>query len=370
LAVLFYTYAGYPLLLGALAHLRRRPLRLVPLGDRPSLSIVIAARDEARVLPRKIESILAQDYPQEKLEILVVSDGSRDATAAVAEAFAPRVRVLELAQPLGKPAALNQAVPLLRGDIIVLTDARQPLLAGALAELADCFADPRVGAATGELEVPAGGSLGFYRRYDDWIRRAESQRGSAVGVTGALWALRRDCFQPVPIGALADDLFLPMMVIAQRRRVVCAPGARCLDTMPRDPRADFRRRVRTLAGNFQVLGWAPWLLLPIRNPACFSFVSHKALRLLSPLLLLALGLLSLLREGPLFAGALAAQVLLYGFALAGCFAQEAQGAVAALARAALAFVMVNVAIAVAAAELVRGRSRNLWRPLPQVEAVP
>ena len=328
----------------------------------------MAARDEARVIGRKIESILAQDYPRSQVEIIVISDGSRDATVPIARSFGTAVRVIALPRPLGKPAALNSAIPQASGDIIVLTDARQPLLPGALTALLEPFYDPNVGAVTGELVVPEGGSLAFYRRYDDWIRRAEARRGSSIGVTGALWALRRECFAPIPVGALADDLFLPMMVIAQRKRVVCAPRARCLDTMPRDPRADFRRRVRTLAGNFQLLGWAPWLLLPGKNPAFGSFMSHKALRLLSPLLLCVVAVTSLLREGPLFAAALAAQVLLYGFALAGCFAQEARGGIAALARAALAFVMVNVAIACAALALARGRSRSLWRPLPQPEA--
>src|SRR5262249_12924358 len=178
---------------------------------------------------------------------------------------------------------------------------------------------------------------------------------------------RTERFTAIPVGALADALSLPMMVVAQRKRAVCAPSARCLDTLPRDPRADFRRRVRTLAGNFQLLGWAPWLLSPRRNPAFFTFVSHKVLRLLSPGLLAGIGVASLLREGPLFGAARAAQVLLYGFALAGCFAQEATGAVAALSRAALAFVMVNIAILTAAFQLARGRADSLWRPLPQPE---
>ena len=361
-----YTYAGYPLLLA----LRWRRKRVFAVMVFPKITVVMAARDEARVLGRKIESILAQDYPRSQVEIIVVSDGSRDATVPIARSFGTAVRVIALPRPLGKPAALNSALPHASGDIIVLTDARQPLLPGALGALIEPFYDPAVGAVTGELEVPAGGSLGFYRRYDDWIRRAEARGGSSIGVTGALWALRRECFAPIPVGALADDLFLPMMVIAQRRRVVCAPNARCLDTLPRDPRADFRRRVRTLAGNFQLLGWAPWLLLPGKNPAFFGFVSHKALRLLSPVLLAGVAVTSVLREGPLHAAALSAQILLYGFALAGCFAQEARGVIAALARAALAFVMVNVAIVCAALALARGRSRNLWRPLPQPEATP
>jgi cellulose synthase/poly-beta-1,6-N-acetylglucosamine synthase-like glycosyltransferase len=361
-ALLVYTYAGYPALLAVLS--RKRPLRTARI--RPRLSILLAARDEARVLGRKIESILAQDYPRSLVEIIVVSDGSRDATVAIAKSFGTAVRVLLIDRPLGKPAALNQAVAHASGELLVLTDARQPLLPGALTALVEAFADRDVGAATGELEVPEGGSLGFYRRYDDWIRRAEARRGSSIGVTGALWALRRECFTPIPVGALADDLFLPMMVIAQRKRVVCVPAARCLDTMPRDPRADFRRRVRTLAGNFQLVGWAPWLLSPRRNPAFFAFLSHKALRLLSPVLLGGMLAASLLREGPLFAAALAAQVLLYGFALAGCFAQEANGLIAGLCRAALAFVMVNVAILAAGFQLLRGRSRTLWRPVPEV----
>jgi cellulose synthase/poly-beta-1,6-N-acetylglucosamine synthase-like glycosyltransferase len=358
--LLLYLYVGYPALL---ALLRLLPARLPRSARvRPSLSVIIAARDEARVLPRKLKSLLGPGYPPGLLEIIVVSDGSRDATAQVARNFGPAVQVVELARPGGKPQALNAAVGHARGEVLVLTDARQPLLPGSLDALVEPFADESVGAVTGCLAVAGGESLGLYRRYDDWIRREEARRGSSIGVTGALWALRRSLYTPVGPGALADDLFLPMMVIGQRRRVVVAPAARAVDVLPRDPRADFRRRVRTLAGNFQLLREAPWLLRPDRNPAFFAFVSHKVLRLASPALLALLLLFSLARTGPLFGAVLAGQVLLYGLALAGCFAEGAEGVIAACARGALAFVMVNVAVMAAAVALARGRAGLLWRP--------
>src|SRR5262249_22278015 len=141
--------------------------------------------------------------------------------------------------------------------------------------------DLEVGAATGELILGNGRRVGAYRRYDDWLRRAEADLGSSIGVTGALWALRRDLFTPLPPDILADDLFLPMMVIAQGFRVAHAENAFAMETQAESPEHDFARHVRTLAGNFQLLRLAPWLLRPSRNPAFFAFFSHKALRLLT-----------------------------------------------------------------------------------------
>jgi cellulose synthase/poly-beta-1,6-N-acetylglucosamine synthase-like glycosyltransferase len=361
--LLAYTYIGYPLLLALAAQLRPRGHATAAI--RPRVSVVIPARDEARALPNKLASLLAQDYPQDRLEILVISDGSTDETARAAASISPRVQVIELLQPLGKPAALNVGAERARGEILVLTDARQPLAPGALAALVEPFCDASVGAVTGALALADGGALSLYRRYDDWIRRQQGACNSTVVVTGALWALRRRHFTPVPLDSLADDLFLPLMVIAQGRRVVCAPGARAFDQLPSDPRADFHRRVRTLAGAFQVLLHAPWLLLPWRNRAFLAFASHKLLRLASPALLVLLFVASTQGPGRLPAGLLAAQVLLYGLALAGCFAENVRGLVAKIARAALAFVMVNIAVVVALFHLVRGSAGTLWRPLPE-----
>jgi cellulose synthase/poly-beta-1,6-N-acetylglucosamine synthase-like glycosyltransferase len=360
-ALLAYTYVGYPALLALLRRLRPRLAVAPAVGPLPSVTVIVPARDEAGVIGRKLSSLLLQDYPPDRIDIIVVSDGSRDETIAIASGFGPRVAVLALAAS-GKPSALNRAVLQARGDILVLTDARQPLCAGAVRALVARFCDPQVGAVTGEIAVAGPSPLAMYRRYDDWIRRAEASGfGSAVGVTGALWALRRELYTPAPPETLCDDLFLPLMVIAQRRRVACAPDARAIDSLPLDPRADFRRRVRTLAGNFQLLGFAPWLLSPRRNPAFFAFLSHKVLRLASPALLCALAVLSF-QPGVFAAGVLAVQVFVYGLALVGCFANGQGGAADRLARAALAFVMVQVAIVSAALAIARRRTGGLWRP--------
>jgi cellulose synthase/poly-beta-1,6-N-acetylglucosamine synthase-like glycosyltransferase len=363
LAALVYTYIGYPILAAL-----RAPSGVLPVGSplrHASVTVIIAARDEARVLPRKLASLFAQGYPMDRVQVLVVSDGSRDETAEVARQADPAVEVLERPTPAGKPSALNLAAGHSRGEILVLTDARQPLRPGALEALVAPFSDPTVGAVTGEIDLGAGraGSEtpGLYRRYDDWIRRSEARRGSAIGVTGALWALRRSLFTPLPPGTLADDLFLPLMVVAQGKRVVCAPAARATDEATDDLRHDFRRRVRTLAGNFQLIAGAPWLLRPDRNPAFFSFVSHKVLRLTSPLWLALLFLGSLLGAGTLPAALLALQIALYGFALAGCFATSVPGRIGACARASLAFVSVNAAVVAAGLAIARGRGDRLWR---------
>src|SRR5262249_37173723 len=151
--------------------------------------------------------------------------------------------------------------------------------------------------------------------------------GSSIGVTGALWAIRRELYCPVPPDMLADDLYLPMMVVGQKRRVAYAVGARAIEVRAESPCHDFARHVRTLAGNFQLLRVAPWLLYPIKNRAFFAFLSHKVLRLLTPLCLGAALLAALMSGAGLFSGCvLAAQTLLFGLALAGCFAEGVTGA--------------------------------------------
>ena len=322
-ACTLYTYLGYPALLALLARLRPRPVRRAPV--RPSVSILIVAHNEARSIARKIESCLALDYPADRLEIAVASDGSTDATAAIARAYERRgVRVFAFEVRRGKPSALNAAIPKLRGEIVVLADARQTFDPGALTALVENFADPEVGAVSGELVVGEGAGaavadgVGVYWRYEKAIRRHESRYDSAVGATGAIYALRRALFERIPDDTVLDDVLIPMRVAGRGHRVIFEPAARALDEATATARQEFVRKVRTIAGNFQLFVRHPWLLNPRRNRLWVQTVSHKALRLLAPAFLLAiLASCVALRDVPLYRTALVLQGLFYAAAALG-----------------------------------------------------
>lgn len=323
-AVVFYTWVGYPALIALLARWRPAPpVRRAKVE--PTVSVVIAVHNEEDCIEAKLAGCLALDYPADRLEVVVASDGSDDRTDALVAGYAPgRARLVRRPRG-GKAAALNAGVAEARGEILVLTDAREELDAGAVRALVCDFADPRVGAASGELHLrlpdePEGGEgFGLYWRYEKAIRRAESAFDSTVGVTGALWALRRELHVPLDPRTILDDVALPMEVVLAGFRVVFEPGARVYDRISDPPRREYQRKNRTLAGNYQLLALRPALLDPRRNRLFFQLFSHKVARLVVPwcLLVLLLTSASLARGGGwIYVSALLAQLGFY--AVAGC----------------------------------------------------
>ena len=296
--LLGFTYVGYPLLVMLQARVRPRPVRR---GEvQPPVTAIMTVYDGARSLATKLDNLLGQDYPSDRLDIIVACDGCSDDSAAIARGYADRrVTVLEFAERRGKAACLNDAVAVATGDLLLMVDVRQRLAPDALSRLVACLADPAVGVAAGELrfEDPDTGfaaSVDAYWKYEKAIRLAESASGSAIGVSGALYAIRRDLFPDVPAGTVLDDVFVPMDVVRRGHRVVLEAGAVAWDRASASSEDERRRKLRTLAGNFQLVALAPWLLLPFANPAWLRFVSHKLLRLMSPWLLLALAASSVL----------------------------------------------------------------------------
>jgi cellulose synthase/poly-beta-1,6-N-acetylglucosamine synthase-like glycosyltransferase len=324
LALAGYAFAGYPAL--AIAMARRARCHGTPLqrSDWPGLTVVIAARNEAARIPDRIRNLLASHYPAAKLRVLVVDDGSDDATAAAAESVGdPRVRVLRMPVPLGKAAALNAALATVDTPVTVFADARQRFQADALAELASRFDAPDVGAVTGELLLeaapdssdPVAGN-GAYWKLERRLRAAEAKLGWAHGASGAIYAIHTVLFRPMPPGLLLDDVFTPLQVVRQGLRVNHAPGAIALDLPGTHLRHEFRRKLRTLAGNWQLLAAQPWLLLPWRNPVFFAWASHKFVRLLAPWALLLALLASALSPSPLLQALFWLQLAAYGMAVA------------------------------------------------------
>jgi len=291
---LVHVFAGYPLWVAALARWRPRPVQRR--AWTPRVTAVLAVHDGAAHVRAKLEGLLALDYPAERLDIVVACDGCRDDTAACARALGDaRIRVLEFAERRGKAACLNDAVAEARGEVLLMTDVRQRLEPDALRQLVANLGDAQVGAVGGQLrlfDAHTGFARGIdaYWRYETLIRAGESRSGSVIGVSGALYAMRRALFRPLPAGTVLDDVLVPMQVAAAGLRVVYEPAAVAWDGSSQQPREEQRRKIRTLAGNYQLVQLAPWLLLPWRNPLWFRFVSHKLLRLLAPWLLLALAL--------------------------------------------------------------------------------
>lgn len=314
---MIYVLAGYPLALRWLARRRPRPVQRRPIE--PTVSLIVVVYNGERFLDTKLQSVLALEYPADKLEIIVASDGSTDRTEEIAGRFAAqRVSLLRLPRG-GKPAALNAAIAQASGEILVLTDVRQPLEPSSVARLVENFADPSVGVASGELLIRAGASqqeadIGLYWRFETWMRETLSSVDSMFGATGPFYAIRRTLAVPIPADALLDDVYLPLAAYFKGYRLVMDSRARAYD-IPTSLETEFRRKIRTLAGNYQILRAYPALLGP-GNRMWLHFMSYKFGRLLLPWLLLILAAASFGLPSPWRAVVLAGQVAFYGLALA------------------------------------------------------
>jgi len=347
----------------------------------------MVVRNEEAVIAHKLENLLTLDYPQEKLDVVVVSDGSSDRTPAILADYARnsgvpseirtevrtgartrvRTRVLTLTKPAseGKASGLNDAIKLATGEVLLFTDARQHIESGALRLLIENFADPDVGAASGELMLgdPANGEtgkgMGLYWRIEKKIRELESASGSVVGVTGAIYCARRTLLDAslLPVDTILDDVLLPMQIVRQGSRVIFDSRARAWDSPNLGEGREFSRKVRTLSGNYQLLQLAPWLLSS-QNAIRFEFISHKLSRLAVPFALLALLIASAFLPQPLYRAALGVQLAFYALSLA-ALAGVKIGPLSRIADAARTFVVLNSAAMVAFINFVAGR-KAVW----------
>lgn len=358
-ALIGYTYAGY---LGWLwLRTRLRPLQVTKKTIEPFVSILMVVRDEERVLAAKIQNLLALEYPPDRMELVIVSDGSTDRTEAILREQARNPRVITVLNQLsrGKAAGLNDGIQFAHGEIMVFTDARQKIEEGALRVLIENFADKDVGCASGELMLgnPDRGEqsdgMGLYWRVEKKVRELESASGSVVGVTGAFYGIRRDLLGPIPPEILLDDVFIPMQAVRAGKRVVFESQARVWDVPDLGRRREFRRKVRTLSGNYQLLQLAPWLLSST-NPIRFEFISHKLMRLVVPFALVAALLATISLQHPVYRIALLVQLAFYALSLLAVMPLK-RGVVASGANAAFTFVLLNTAAVVAFANFLTGR---------------
>jgi cellulose synthase/poly-beta-1,6-N-acetylglucosamine synthase-like glycosyltransferase len=355
-----YVIAGYPLLLGLLARTGSRPVRSA--WNQPSVSAVVAVHNGELYIEAKLRSLLAVDYPRALLEILVVSDGSTDRTDALVQAFAPHgVRLLKIPRA-GKCAALNAAFAETRGEILLLTDVRQPVEPESLQLLVNCFADQNVGAVSGELIIRRGSTLdeqetGLYWRYETWIRTQLSRIDSIFGATGPFYAIRRELAVRIPEDMLLDDMYLPLAAFFRGYRLIVESRARAFD-YPTSRSSEFRRKIRTLAGNYQILRAYPQLLSP-ENRMWFHFLSYKIGRLALPWLFALALLSSFFLPFPWRIAAISAQAVFYGLAAAD-FTLPAESVLKRITSPAATFVTLMLA-AVLALKVLVVPPRTLWK---------
>ena len=291
-----YTFVGYPLLLAVWARLRPRPIRTAH-DYTPCVSLIIAAYNEEAVIEAKLANCHALDYPPEQLEVIVAADGSDDRTAELAGRDT-RVTVLHQSQRRGKVAAINRAVDVAQGEILVFSDANNRYLPETLRRLVAPFADPAVGVVTGRKAIDDGSGRpldraeGLYFRYESKIKDWESRIGSVTGVSGEILAVRRAAFRPPPAGTVLDDFMLAMHAALDGWRVAYAPDAISLEPASATLSDEAMRRTNIVTGRYQAL----WRLFPemLRRPQlAWQVISHKALRALIPFAMLAAGLSNL-----------------------------------------------------------------------------
>jgi len=363
-ALIVYSYAGYLGWLWLWSRWRRLPVHSAPVE--PLVSIVMVVRDEAQVLEAKIVNLLAMEYPEDRMELVIVSDGSTDRTETILHEQARNPKVLTVLNQLrrGKAAGLNDGLRVAHGEIVIFTDARQKIDKDALRILLRNFADPQVGCVSGELMLgdpqagEEGRGIGLYWRIEKKVRELESASGSVVGATGAFYGVRRELLTEVPEGTILDDVYVPMQVARLGKRVIFEPAARAWDTPDQGKNREFSRKVRTLSGNYQLVQMAPWLLTS-QNPLRFRFISHKLLRLVVPFALIVIFVTSLWLAGPLYRTVWGLQVAFYILSLAAFLRMPRSLLLARAADAACTFVLLNTAALLAFGNFLAGR-RVAW----------
>ena len=366
--LLAYTFVGYPLCLWLLGRVRTMPVSRQ--AWTPRISVCIAAHNPGAQLERKIAMLRALDYPPDKLQIVVVSDGSTDGTAERLQTMQDEC-LLAIIHPerRGKSACLRDAIHAATGEVLVFNDIRQRLSPDALRRLTAALATDELRAVSGLLRFEStaedGAAADAYWRYESAIRTMEAQTGSVVGVSGALYAVRRAHMPLPPAGIVLDDLWVPLQIAAQGGRIGLDVDAVVWDQASSSAVESGRKR-RTLAGNWQLLALWPSLLLPWRNPLWWRYLSHKLLRLLSPWMLLsvAIGSAFLAQDEPLYRLLLVLQGVAYAGALAGLVSPRLRRVFPI--RILSAFLDMNRYALLGTLDFLRQRDAHLWQTTASV----
>jgi len=378
-AWLFYAYIGYPLVLFLLSSVLQidRDLRFIlhrgerrvsaDIDDWPGVTMIICAYNEESVIRGKIENSLALNYPPEKLEIIVASDGSTDATNEIARSYADRgVKLIEYAERSGKIVVINRTMPVTAHGIVALSDANTMYEAEAIKHLVKYFAKDDVGVVVGEmtLESPSQEHKGesHYWHYEVVLKFMENKFGAILGANGGLYAIRKDLFEPVPSSTIIDDFVIPLSIAQKGYRQVYSPEARGTEETARNVQAELVRRKRIAAGNFQSILLLWRLLNPFRGYIAFTFVSHKIMRWLVPFFMAVAFAANIPLIGrPAYAALFVLQVLFYGSAFIGW--RGSRPWLRKLCAMQYYFVSMNLGMAQGFFNFVRGKQKVTWEKI-------
>lgn len=354
LFLLWYVFIGYALVLWVLVRYRSTS---VAAGEfEPTVTLIISAYNEERVIREKLENTMALAYPKDKLEVLVCSDGSTDKTDEIVTAFGNGVTLLRIEGRKGKPECQNIGAAHAKGEVLVFSDANSMYDTNALRALMRNLHDPKVGVVCGELRYKRNNKSdeGVYWKLEKFLKEGESKLGSCLGANGAIYAMRRELYHPLPAEA-CSDFIEPFFAYEKGFRVVYESGAFCYET-PEDNAEEFNRKKRIIVNSLQSL----YLIAPFLNPLRHGWYSvalwsHKMLRWFAFVFLIGVFVTSFaLADHPFFLGVLALQILLYGFAMLGAFIP------AKLFTIPYYFVLVNLASLLAAVDTVFGKRITAW----------
>jgi cellulose synthase/poly-beta-1,6-N-acetylglucosamine synthase-like glycosyltransferase len=368
-ALLAYSYFVYPLGVGGFGRFARGPAppAVAPGAAMPTVAVVVAACNEERHIEVRIQNLLALDYPADRLAIYIGSDGSTDDTAARAARHASaRVHVFAFGERRGKASVLNDLLDEVREEIVVFTDANTEFRADAVRILVRPFANPEIGAVSGELRLQAAGTGDrqetSYWRLETALKRGESRLGGLLGANGAIYAVRRELYRALPPDTLVDDFTVVMNVTTQGRQAIFEPAALAFEEVPPGVDAAFDRRVRIGIGNYQAFFRHPQYWSQGRWVRRFTYVSHKVLRWFSPHLLIAALLASLaLASCPLYATLFDLQIWGYTLLSAGMVLRR-HGWLPGVARTPVFVFALNLAFLVAFCRYVTGGFSSQWVP--------
>jgi len=362
-ATLVYIYFGYPLVVWMLARLvGQAPMQQAVF---PSVSLVIPAYNEEAYLEEKLRNSLSLDYPKDRLEIVVAGDGSTDRTNAIARGFAAQgIRLLAMPAHIGKAMLLTRTVPQLRGELIVFSDVSSELQRDALRLLVRNFADRRVGCVCGLYRIASSTDLrsqgeGLYWRYETFLKRQESRLHSILGAHGAFYAIRSTLFRPLDASLINDDYLIPMRIVGEGYRAIYEPEAVAWEREAVSMQGEFARRRRIAMGNCQQILALRHLLHPARGWVALCFFSHKVLRTIAPLLMLAVLITSQWLRQPWAAALLMLQGAFYASAFAGYVCQQ-RGRMVAWLSPQLYFCLGNLAMLAGLLRFVGRRHQPAW----------
>lgn len=362
-----FAYLGYPPTIWLLSRVFGRKPVPPAVTDWPSVSLVIAAYNEQADIAERVRNALRLDYPADRLEIVIASDGSTDGTAAIVRGFDdPRVNLIEFSQRRGKPAVLNEVLPTASGEIIALSDANAMTSPDALKCLTRWFADPTVGTVCGRLVLtdPATGRNvdSLYWKYETFLKKCESRLGALLGSNGAIYAIRKSLIPSIPDDTIVEDFVMPLRAkLLTGCRIIYDRDAVACEQTPERIGTEFHRRARIGAGGFQAIGLLWPLLNPINGWVAFTFFAHKILRWVGPFLLVVMTAANVvLLEQPFYRGMLLGQIAFYAAAVAGAYLPTRPKPLRFL-RLATMFVGMNAALMVGFFRWLTGTQRPAWQ---------